>query len=148
MSGGPACCARHTHALGVQLPGPAAPPGQKLLLWGQAGPQAPQWLSSRDLVGSGYTETYKAANGSQVVEQQQRQVRAWAALRKAGSGRGGGGLRATHASSLLQGHCFYQGHVEGHHHSAASLSTCAGLRWVLQTWGVGVSCLPHAPEVN
>ncbi|XP_045665334.1 disintegrin and metalloproteinase domain-containing protein 8 isoform X3 [Ursus americanus] len=54
---------------------------------------------NRDLVGSGYTETYKAANGSQVVEQQQR-----------------------------QGHCFYQGHVEGHHHSAASLSTCAGLR--------------------
>ncbi|XP_034519417.1 disintegrin and metalloproteinase domain-containing protein 8 isoform X4 [Ailuropoda melanoleuca] len=54
---------------------------------------------NRDLVGSGYTETYKAANGSQVVEQLQR-----------------------------QGHCFYQGHVEGHQHSAASLSTCAGLR--------------------
>ena len=148
MSGGPACCAQHAHALGVQLPGPATPPGQKRLLRGQAGPQAPQWLSSRDLVGSGYTETYKAANGSQVVEQLQRQVRPRAALGKAGSGGGGTGLRATHASSLLQGHCFYQGHVEGHQHSAASLSTCAGLRWVLQTWGVGVSRPPHAPEVN
>uniref|UniRef100_A0A452TZI3 ADAM metallopeptidase domain 8 n=1 Tax=Ursus maritimus TaxID=29073 RepID=A0A452TZI3_URSMA len=30
--------------------------------------------------------------------------------------------------SVSFGHCFYQGHVEGHHHSAASLSTCAGLR--------------------
>ncbi|XP_012906125.2 disintegrin and metalloproteinase domain-containing protein 8 isoform X1 [Mustela putorius furo] len=54
---------------------------------------------NRDLVGSGYTETYRAANGSQVVEQRQR-----------------------------QGHCFYQGHVQGHQHSAASLSTCLGLR--------------------
>ncbi|XP_025735946.2 disintegrin and metalloproteinase domain-containing protein 8 [Callorhinus ursinus] len=54
---------------------------------------------NRDLVGSGYTETYRAANGSQVVEHPQK-----------------------------QGHCFYQGHVEGHQHSAASLSTCAGLR--------------------
>lgn len=76
MSGGPACCAQHIHALGVQLPGPATPPGQRWLLWGQAGPQAPQWLFSRDLVGSGYTETYRAANGSQVVEHPQRQV--WA----------------------------------------------------------------------
>nr|XP_008523831.1 PREDICTED: disintegrin and metalloproteinase domain-containing protein 8 isoform X2 [Equus przewalskii] len=54
---------------------------------------------NRDLVGSGYTETYTAASGSQVTEQLQR-----------------------------QDHCFYQGHVEGHQHSAASLSTCAGLR--------------------
>ncbi|CAK7300747.1 Disintegrin and metalloproteinase domain-containing protein 8 [Vulpes lagopus] len=54
---------------------------------------------NRDLVGSGYTETYRAANGSQVVEQVQR-----------------------------QDHCFYQGHVEGQQDSAASLSTCAGLR--------------------
>ncbi|XP_029788686.1 disintegrin and metalloproteinase domain-containing protein 8 isoform X4 [Suricata suricatta] len=54
---------------------------------------------NRDLVGSGYTETYSIANGSQVVEQLQR-----------------------------QDHCYYQGHVEGHEHSAASLSTCAGLR--------------------
>ncbi|XP_014649553.1 PREDICTED: disintegrin and metalloproteinase domain-containing protein 8 [Ceratotherium simum simum] len=54
---------------------------------------------NRDLVGSGYTETYMAANGSQVTEQLQR-----------------------------QDHCFYQGRVEGHRHSAASLSTCAGLR--------------------
>ncbi|CAD7686639.1 unnamed protein product [Nyctereutes procyonoides] len=54
---------------------------------------------NRDLVGSGYTETYRAANGSQVVEQVQG-----------------------------QDHCFYQGHVEGQQDSAASLSTCAGLR--------------------
>ncbi|XP_049501888.1 disintegrin and metalloproteinase domain-containing protein 8 isoform X2 [Panthera uncia] len=54
---------------------------------------------NRELVGSGYTETYSTANGSQVTEQLQR-----------------------------QDHCFYQGHVEGHEHSAASLSTCAGLR--------------------
>lgn len=33
----------------------------------------------------------------------------------------------------LQDHCFYQGHVEGHPDSAASLSTCAGLRWVQRT---------------
>uniref|UniRef100_A0A8C9KPL5 ADAM metallopeptidase domain 8 n=1 Tax=Panthera tigris altaica TaxID=74533 RepID=A0A8C9KPL5_PANTA len=56
---------------------------------------------NRELVGSGYTETYSTANGSQVTEQLQRQ---------------------------RQDHCFYQGHVEGHEHSAASLSTCAGLR--------------------
>lgn len=37
----------------------------------------PQWISSRDLVGSGYTETYTAANGSQVTEQLQRQVWSW-----------------------------------------------------------------------
>ncbi|XP_036121531.1 disintegrin and metalloproteinase domain-containing protein 8 isoform X3 [Molossus molossus] len=54
---------------------------------------------NRDLVGSGYTETYTAANGSQVTEQLQG-----------------------------QDHCFYQGHVEGHPLSAASLSTCDGLR--------------------
>ncbi|XP_057590735.1 disintegrin and metalloproteinase domain-containing protein 8 isoform X2 [Hippopotamus amphibius kiboko] len=54
---------------------------------------------NRDLVGVGCTETYVAANGSQVTEQLQG-----------------------------QDHCFYQGHVEGHHGSAASLSTCAGLR--------------------
>ncbi|XP_061259916.1 disintegrin and metalloproteinase domain-containing protein 8 isoform X3 [Bos javanicus] len=65
--------------------------------------RAPRWLFSRDLVGSGYVETYTAANGSQVTEQLQR-----------------------------QDHCFYQGHVEGHPHSAASLSTCAGLRGFFQ----------------
>ncbi|EPY85336.1 disintegrin and metalloproteinase domain-containing protein 8 [Camelus ferus] len=67
----------------------------------QVGPRVPQGLFSRDLVGSGYTETYMADNGSQVTEQLQR-----------------------------QDHCFYQGHVEGYQHSAASLSTCAGLREV------------------
>uniref|UniRef100_A0A8D1G4U2 Disintegrin and metalloproteinase domain-containing protein 8 n=1 Tax=Sus scrofa TaxID=9823 RepID=A0A8D1G4U2_PIG len=54
---------------------------------------------NRDLVGSGYTETYTATNGSQVTEQLQR-----------------------------QDDCFYQGHVEGHQRSAVSLSTCSGLR--------------------
>ncbi|XP_066879799.1 disintegrin and metalloproteinase domain-containing protein 8 isoform X2 [Kogia breviceps] len=54
---------------------------------------------NRDLVGSGYVETYTAADGSQVTEQLPR-----------------------------QDHCFYQGDVEGHQGSAASLSTCAGLR--------------------
>lgn len=34
---------------------------------------------------------------------------------------------------LPQDHCFYQGNVEGHQGSAVSLSTCAGLRWVLPT---------------
>lgn len=32
---------------------------------------------------------------------------------------------------LLQDHCLYQGHVEGYEGSAASISTCAGLRYVL-----------------
>ncbi|XP_049711572.1 disintegrin and metalloproteinase domain-containing protein 8 isoform X4 [Elephas maximus indicus] len=54
---------------------------------------------NRELLGSGYTETYTAANGSDVVEQLQG-----------------------------QDHCLYQGHVEGHQGSAASLSTCEGLR--------------------
>nr|XP_054379073.1 disintegrin and metalloproteinase domain-containing protein 8 isoform X3 [Pongo abelii] len=58
---------------------------------------------NRDLLGSGYTETYTAANGSEVTEQP----------------RG-------------QDHCFYQGHVEGYPDSAASLSTCAGLRGFFQ----------------
>ncbi|XP_010618460.1 disintegrin and metalloproteinase domain-containing protein 8 [Fukomys damarensis] len=54
---------------------------------------------NRDLLGSGYTETYSADNGSEVTEQ-------------------------LHG----QDHCLYQGHVEGHQGSAASLSTCSGLR--------------------
>nr|BAA05626.1 transmembrane protein [Homo sapiens] len=58
---------------------------------------------NRDLLGSGYTETYTAANGSEVTEQP----------------RG-------------QDHCLYQGHVEGYPDSAASLSTCAGLRGFFQ----------------
>eukprot|EP00069_Balaena_mysticetus_P016488 bmy_09755T0 len=58
---------------------------------------------NRDLVGSGYVETYTAADGSQVTEQLPR-----------------------------QDHCFYQGNVEGHQGSAASLSTCAGLRGFFQ----------------
>ncbi|KAB0401511.1 hypothetical protein E2I00_002200, partial [Balaenoptera physalus] len=58
---------------------------------------------NRDLVGSGYVETYTAADGAQVTEQLPR-----------------------------QDHCFYQGNVEGHQGSAASLSTCAGLRGFFQ----------------
>ncbi|XP_053524413.1 disintegrin and metalloproteinase domain-containing protein 8 [Artibeus jamaicensis] len=54
---------------------------------------------NRDLVASNYRETYTAANGSQVTEPLQG-----------------------------QDHCFYQGHVEGQPHSAASFSTCDGLR--------------------
>ncbi|XP_057635192.1 disintegrin and metalloproteinase domain-containing protein 8 isoform X1 [Chionomys nivalis] len=54
---------------------------------------------NRDLLGSSYTETYSAANGSEVTEQLPG-----------------------------QDHCLYQGHVEGYQGSAASLSTCAGLR--------------------
>ncbi|XP_006880177.1 PREDICTED: disintegrin and metalloproteinase domain-containing protein 8 [Elephantulus edwardii] len=58
---------------------------------------------NRNLLASGYTETYTAANGSEVVEQL-------------------GELD----------HCFYQGHVEGHQDSATSISTCDGLRGFFQ----------------
>ncbi|XP_076982557.1 disintegrin and metalloproteinase domain-containing protein 8 isoform X1 [Tamandua tetradactyla] len=58
---------------------------------------------NRDLLGSRYAETYTAANGSEVTEQLQE-----------------------------QDHCLYQGHVEGHPLSAASLSTCNGLRGLFQ----------------
>ncbi|XP_036061099.1 disintegrin and metalloproteinase domain-containing protein 8 isoform X2 [Onychomys torridus] len=58
---------------------------------------------NRDLLGSSYIETYSAANGSEVKEQLHR-----------------------------QDHCLYQGHVEGYQGSAASLSTCAGLRGFFQ----------------
>ncbi|XP_012999031.1 disintegrin and metalloproteinase domain-containing protein 8 [Cavia porcellus] len=54
---------------------------------------------NRELLGSSYTETYSAADGSKVTEQLPG-----------------------------QDHCLYQGHVEGHQGSAASLSTCSGLR--------------------
>ncbi|ERE77988.1 disintegrin and metalloproteinase domain-containing protein 8 [Cricetulus griseus] len=54
---------------------------------------------NKDLLGSSYKETYSAANGSEVTEQ-------------------------LHG----QDHCLYQGHVEGYEGSAASFSTCAGLR--------------------
>lgn len=83
-------------------------------------------------MGSGYTETYTAADGSQVIEPLPRQVGASWPLTASGVGGGGPriGPRSPHAL-LLQDHCFYQGHVEGQEHSAASLSTCVGLRWVL-----------------
>lgn len=43
------------------------------------------------------------------------------------------GSKTYDPPSLLQDHCLYQGHVEGHTGSAASISTCAGLRYVLET---------------
>ncbi|XP_058154068.1 disintegrin and metalloproteinase domain-containing protein 8 [Dasypus novemcinctus] len=58
---------------------------------------------NRDLLGPRYAETYTADNGSEVTEQPQE-----------------------------QDHCLYQGHVEGHQHSAASVSTCDGLRGFFQ----------------
>ncbi|XP_048190590.1 disintegrin and metalloproteinase domain-containing protein 8 [Perognathus longimembris pacificus] len=54
---------------------------------------------NRALLGSAYTETYLATNGSEVTEQ-----------------------------LPSQDHCLYQGHVEGHQDSAASFSICSGLR--------------------
>ncbi|KAL1788337.1 disintegrin and metalloproteinase domain-containing protein 8 isoform X2 [Sigmodon hispidus] len=54
---------------------------------------------NRDLLSPSYTETYSDANGSEVTEQLHE-----------------------------QDHCLYQGHVEGYQDSAASFSTCAGLR--------------------
>lgn len=55
-------------------------------------------------MGSGYTETYRAANGSQVVEQGQRQVGPRTALERPAAGRRGGGgeLRAPHASPFCR----------------------------------------------
>lgn len=88
----------------------------------------PQRFSSRDLVGAGYTETYTAANGSQVTERLHKQVGPKPALGVAGR-REEWGLQSPLAR-LPQDHCLYQGRVEGHPHSAASLSTCDGLRCV------------------
>lgn len=113
-------------------PSPAPPHTISSLSSVPGAARAPRWLFSRDLVGSGYAETYTAANGSQVTEQLQRQV--WPQCSCPGPAAGAGSRareRGPH-TLLLQDHCFYQGHVEGHPHSAASLSTCAGLRWVLQ----------------
>lgn len=41
------------------------------------------------------------------------------------------GSKTDDPPSLLQDHCLYQGHVEGYEGSAASISTCAGLRYLL-----------------
>ncbi|XP_078006786.1 disintegrin and metalloproteinase domain-containing protein 8 isoform X2 [Phascolarctos cinereus] len=60
---------------------------------------------NRDLMGASYTETYTLANGTEVTEQ----------------------------PGDLQDHCFYQGHVEGHQDSAASISACHGIRGFFQT---------------
>ncbi|XP_044516236.1 disintegrin and metalloproteinase domain-containing protein 8 [Gracilinanus agilis] len=60
---------------------------------------------NRDLTGANYTETYSLADGTEVTEQPDE----------------------------LQDHCFYQGHVEGHQDSAASISACQGIRGFFQT---------------
>ncbi|NXL90111.1 ADAM8 protein, partial [Alectura lathami] len=53
---------------------------------------------NRELLGRHYTQTHYLADGTEVMEQPD-----------------------------VQDHCFYQGHVEGHANSAASISTCSGL---------------------
>ncbi|XP_036618184.1 disintegrin and metalloproteinase domain-containing protein 8-like [Trichosurus vulpecula] len=58
---------------------------------------------NRYLVGSDYTETYTLANGTEVTEQPKEEK-----------------------------HCFYQGHVEGHQDSSASISICDGIRGFFQ----------------
>ncbi|XP_043841579.1 disintegrin and metalloproteinase domain-containing protein 8 [Dromiciops gliroides] len=57
---------------------------------------------NRDLMGASYTETYTLANGTEVTEKPD--------------------------DAEAQDHCFYQGHVEGHQDSAASISACQGIR--------------------
>ncbi|XP_048801292.1 disintegrin and metalloproteinase domain-containing protein 8 isoform X6 [Lagopus muta] len=53
---------------------------------------------NRELLGQHYTETHYLADGTEVT-----------------------------VKPDVQDHCFYQGHVEGHANSAASISTCSGL---------------------
>uniref|UniRef100_A0A8C2YCC2 ADAM metallopeptidase domain 8 n=1 Tax=Coturnix japonica TaxID=93934 RepID=A0A8C2YCC2_COTJA len=55
-------------------------------------------LVGRELLGRRYTETHYLADGTEVT-----------------------------VKPDVQDHCFYQGHVEGHANSAASISTCSGL---------------------
>uniref|UniRef100_A0A8C0VI12 ADAM metallopeptidase domain 8 n=1 Tax=Cyanistes caeruleus TaxID=156563 RepID=A0A8C0VI12_CYACU len=55
----------------------------------------------RALLGQHYTETHYSANGTEITEKPDTQV---------------------------GDHCFYQGRVRGHPDSAASISTCSGLR--------------------
>ncbi|NXK02211.1 ADAM8 protein, partial [Herpetotheres cachinnans] len=52
----------------------------------------------RELLGQHYTETHYSADGTEITEKPD-----------------------------VQDHCFYQGHVQGHADSAASISTCNGL---------------------
>ncbi|XP_044529656.1 disintegrin and metalloproteinase domain-containing protein 8-like [Gracilinanus agilis] len=59
---------------------------------------------NRHLLGSDYTETHTLANGTEVTA-------------KRGAGH----------------HCFYQGHVEEHQNSIASVSTCRGIRGFFKT---------------
>ncbi|NXX22310.1 ADAM8 protein, partial [Podargus strigoides] len=61
----------------------------------------------RELLGQHYTETHYSANGTEITEKPD-----------------------------VRDHCFYQGHVQGHTDSAASISTCGGLSgffWVNKT---------------
>ncbi|XP_010124495.1 PREDICTED: disintegrin and metalloproteinase domain-containing protein 8, partial [Chlamydotis macqueenii] len=57
-----------------------------------------QLEKNKELLGQHYTETHYLANGTEITEKPD-----------------------------VQDHCFYQGHVQGHTDSAASISTCHGL---------------------
>lgn len=111
---------------------PAPHPSFSSLSSAPGAARAPRWLFSRDLVGSGYAETYTATNGSQVTERLQRQVGPPCSCPGPAAGAGSRAREWGPHTLLPQDHCFYQGRVAGHPHSAASLSTCAGLRWVLR----------------
>lgn len=84
----------------------------------------------RALLGQHYTETHYSADGSEITEKPDTQVRA---------GSGGAAFPALWGPSApvqpphlcplsRQDHCFYQGRVREHPGSAASISTCGGLR--------------------
>ncbi|NXS63911.1 ADAM8 protein, partial [Brachypteracias leptosomus] len=57
----------------------------------------------RELLGQHYSETHYSADGTEIMEKPK-----------------------------VEDHCFYQGHVEGHTDSAASISTCGGLSGFFQ----------------
>ncbi|XP_033921411.1 disintegrin and metalloproteinase domain-containing protein 8 isoform X1 [Melopsittacus undulatus] len=61
---------------------------------------------NKALLGQHYTETHYLADGTEVTEKPD-----------------------------VQDHCFYQGHVQGHANSAASISTCNGLSGFFQVNG-------------
>ncbi|NWS43929.1 ADAM8 protein, partial [Probosciger aterrimus] len=61
---------------------------------------------NKELLGQHYTETHYLADGTEVTEKPD-----------------------------VQDHCFYQGHVQGHANSAASISTCGGLSGFFQVNG-------------
>lgn len=98
----------------------------------------------RALLGQHYTETHYSADGSEITETPDTQVRA-------GSGQSSFPplwVQPPHLCSLSwQDHCFYQGRVRGHPGSAASISTCGGLRYGLGSLepcgGLGDSAQPR-----